>query len=319
MFQIVSRHSGKKNRGAAAQTLPHLAGLAVFLLVAISSTIAQSQKKGLEADPACQSLVPASVGGAMPKDPAVMAVRYLGTSNYEVDYQGKVILLDAFYDGSRGPDARLIGLKASDVTHADAIYIGHPHVDHIADAPSIAKRLNAPIFVAPAGRPVLERQQVPPSLVRYVTGGESIRMDGYTVMTALARHSDLDPKIAALYKQAAGASEPPSAAEMAYAKNVVAGYNPASTDPVMDIPSHGTIAYVFVFDDGFKLAFRDSPGTATDGERALVQKLGGSVDLAILGYNGFGTKSVVDVTLKLAELYNPKYSCLRTKTHSSSG
>jgi L-ascorbate metabolism protein UlaG (beta-lactamase superfamily) len=235
-----------------------------------------------------------------------MVLRYLGTSNYEVDYQGKVILLDAFYDGKRGPDARLIGLKGSDVTHADSIYIGHPHVDHIADAPAIAKRLNSPVFVAPAGKPVLEREHVPPGLQRYVSGGESIKMDGYTVMTALARHSNLDPKTAALYKQAAGAAEPPSAEEMQYVKDIVAGYNPASVDPGMDIPSHGTIAYVLVFDNGFKLAFRDSPGLPTDGERVLIQKLGGSVDLAILGYNGFGTKPVVDVTLGLAKLYQPK-------------
>jgi L-ascorbate metabolism protein UlaG (beta-lactamase superfamily) len=192
------------------------------------------------------------------------------------------------------------------VTRADAILIGHPHVDHIADAPGIAKRLKTPIFVAPAGKPVLMREDVPPSLVRYVGGGESIKMDGYTVMTALARHSSLDPKAALLYKQAAATVEPPSAEEMAYVKDVVAGYNPASTDPSMDIPSRGTIAYVLVFDNGFKLAFRDSPGMATEGERELVEKLGGSVDLAILGYNGYGTKPVVDTTLALAKLYNPK-------------
>lgn len=44
---------------------------------------------------------------------------------------------------------------------------------------------------------------------------------------------------------------------------------------------------VLVFDNGFKLAFRDSPGAITDGERELMQRLGGRVDLGILAYQGF--------------------------------
>jgi len=234
-----------------------------------------------------------------------MVLRYLGTSNYEVAFRGKVLLLDAFFDGQRGPQARLIGLTASDITRADAIFVGHPHIDHIADAPAIAKRLGIPVFVAPAGKPVLEREQVPPDLVKYVSGGESIKMKGYTVMPALARHSSLDPNASRKYREAAAVVEPPSPEEQTYLGKV-AVYNPPTTDPLMDIPSHGTLAYVFVFDNGFKLAFRDSPGEATDAERGLVKRIGGSVDVAILGYNGFGTNSVVDVTLALAKLYHPK-------------
>lgn len=151
----------------------------------------------------------------MPLDASTMVVRYLGTSNYEVAFRGKVLLLDTFYDGQRGPQARLIGLSGSDVKRADAIFIGHPHIDHIADAPAISKRLGATIFVAPAGRSVLEKAQVPANLIKYVRGGESLKMDGYTVMTALARHSSLDPRIAAKYMQAA-ASNPPTPEEMEY-------------------------------------------------------------------------------------------------------
>ena len=103
----------------------------------------------------------------------------------------------------------------------------------------------------------------------------------------------MDPKVAAQFGAAAGAADPPSQAEMVYLKNVVVPYNPpAGNDPELDIINHGTIAYVIIFDNGFKLAFRDSPGAVTDGERALMQKLGGEVNLGIIAYQGFGAKPV---------------------------
>ena len=267
--------------------------------------LATCQTNTLSREAACHTLVPASVGGPAPHDASTMVIRYLGTSNYEIDYRGKVLLLDAFYDGQRGPHTRPIGIKADDIQHADAIYIGHPHIDHIADAPAISKRLNIPVVTSPASRPVLDREQEPDKLVHYVSGGETLKMDGYTVMTALAEHSALDPKVVAKYNEAAMAVDPLTPEDIAYFKRALS-YNPPATDPTLDIPKHGTIAYVFVFDNGFKVAFRDSPGAVTQGERDLMQKVGGSVDVAMLGYNGFGINSVVDVTMKLAETYKPK-------------
>jgi L-ascorbate metabolism protein UlaG (beta-lactamase superfamily) len=279
-----------------------IAAIAIGLACAQS---ASAQIAKLDRDPACHTLTPASAGGAMPKNSNLMVLRYLGTSNYEIDYRGHILLLDAYFDGQRGPQARLIGFKADDITRADAIFVGHPHFDHLADGPALAKRLGIPIFVSPAGRPILQREQVPSNLARYVSGGETIKMDGYTVMTALARHSSLDPKASALYHQAAAVQAPMTTEESRWLAERKT-YNPPSTDPEMDIPTHGTISYVFVFDNGFKVAFRDSPGVPTDSERELVQRVGGSVDVAILGYNGFGSDPVVKVTLDLAKVYQPK-------------
>ena len=277
----------------------------VMMLVAVSAS-AFGQDAAMRNEPACRTLVPASTGGPMPRKSSVMVIRYLGTSNYEIAFGGKVILLDAFFDGQRGPDARLIGLKGSDVKRADSILIGHPHIDHFADAPDIAKRLSTTVFVAPAGRPLVEAAGVPANLVKYVRGGETIKMDGYTVMTALARHSALDPQVAQKFGQAAAAVEPPSPEFLNYFKGVVAYNPPAGNDPEMDIPTRGTIAYVIVFPNGFKVAFRDSPGAVTDGERNLMKKLNGQVDVAIIAHQGFGDKAVRDVTMPLAKLYNPK-------------
>lgn len=280
--------------------------LLVILLFVLPTPHGYGQSAKLRQEPACQTLTPASAGGPLPRSPSVMVLRYLGTSNYEIAFRGKVLLLDTFYDGQRGPQARIIGFKGADIKRADAIFIGHPHVDHIADAPELAKRLGAKLFVAPAGRPILEKAAVPANLITYVKGGETMKMSGYTVLTALARHSNLDPKVGAKYREAAAASDPPSHEEIDYLKGI-ATFNPAADkDSELDIPTRGTIAYVLVFDNGFKLAFRDSPGAVADGERELMQRLGGKVDLAILGYNGFGSEAVVDVTLALAKLYHPK-------------
>ena len=241
----------------------------------------------------------------MPRDPDVMVLRYLGTSNYEVAYRGKVLLLDAFYDGQRGPSARLIGLKSLTL-HARTLSCRSPTHRSSGGCPFDCEEARDPLFVAPAGRPILERENVPPALSRYVSGGETLKMDGYTVMTALARHSDLDPKTAAKYGEASNMAEPRTPEENAYLATKVFPYNPKSTDPLLDIPTHGTLSYVFVFPGGFKLAFRDSPGAVAEGERELVKKVGGSVDAAIIGYNGFGIDSTVAITLALAETYRPK-------------
>ena len=46
---------------------------------------------------ACLSLVPASQGGPMPTGD-VAILRWLGTSNYELAYHGKIVIMDTFYD-----------------------------------------------------------------------------------------------------------------------------------------------------------------------------------------------------------------------------
>jgi len=62
--------------------------------------------------PACRSLEPALTGGPMPPE-GVLAIRWLGTTNFELAYNGQVVLLDAYYD--RVPRNRPIGFGPKDV------------------------------------------------------------------------------------------------------------------------------------------------------------------------------------------------------------
>ena len=99
-------------------------------------------KKGADllAQAACQSLVPASQGGPMPiGDVAIL--RWLGTSNYELAYHGKVFILDTFYE--RPARTASLGFTVDKVRRADAILIGHAHSDHISDVAAVAAQTGA--------------------------------------------------------------------------------------------------------------------------------------------------------------------------------
>ena len=74
----------------------------IFVLLIFAATTGFGQSAKLMREPACQTLTPASVSGVLPKNSSIMVIRYLGTSNYEIAFNGKVILLDTFYDGQRG-------------------------------------------------------------------------------------------------------------------------------------------------------------------------------------------------------------------------
>ncbi|HEV2387433.1 MAG TPA: MBL fold metallo-hydrolase [Candidatus Acidoferrales bacterium] len=265
-----------------------------------------------EREPACRTLHPASAGGPMPANPDVMVLRWFGYASYEAAYRGKVILFDAYYDGSRPPTAATVGLTAADIQRADALFIGHAHFDHIEDAPAVTRKTGALIFVAPSGRPYLQQEGVPAARIHYVRGGETIPLPGYTVQTALAIHSQFDPGVVAKFHDAYAAASPPVTAEQQAWQARVRKLQPKldPSDPEMDIIHRGTIAYALTFESGFRLVFRDSPGEISDGERKLAASLhanGGRVDLAILGYQGPGPSWVMThVALPMVKLYNPR-------------
>jgi L-ascorbate metabolism protein UlaG (beta-lactamase superfamily) len=111
---------------------------------------------------------PAMLGGRVNPDPDALTVRWYGTSNFELNFADRVVLLDAFYD--RGPRMRGIGFRPDDVIRADAVLIGHPHYDHISDAAQVAAATGAPVAVHPLGADVLTRGGLDVSQILPVTG-----------------------------------------------------------------------------------------------------------------------------------------------------
>jgi L-ascorbate metabolism protein UlaG (beta-lactamase superfamily) len=97
-------------------------------------------------------------GGVASRDAHTLAVRWAGFSNFELAYNGKVILLDAYFD--RGGNYPSLGFAAADLKRADLIIIGHGHFDHMSDAASVGIKTGAPIVGAPLTTDKLASQKL---------------------------------------------------------------------------------------------------------------------------------------------------------------
>jgi len=230
-------------------------------------------------DPACFSDKLTSTGGPAPQNPHTLAVRWTGFSNFELAYKGKIILLDAYFD--RGRYYPPLGFRAKDVEKADAIIIGHGHYDHMSDAALVGINTRAPLVGAALTTDVLKSQLVPESQIRTVTGkgGELLQFDGFTVQPILARHGQPDKHVVQVMDAAYNSLLPKPSLDGEAEENAIASRG--TSDP--RVVTEGTIAYLITLDDGFRIMYRDSGGHVTDYEKAAMQKLGGGVDLALVG------------------------------------
>ena len=279
----------------------------------------RGQSAKFSQEPACQTLKPASTGGPLPKDSNVAVIRYLGRANYEVAYRGKVLLLDAYYDNSRLPFGERFGVKESDVTRANAIFVGHTHYDHFGDASPIAKRTSAPVFVGPIGARYIRSQGVPENQIKLVRGGENFTQDGYKVQTALAIHMPIGPdEGAASFHDLLAKSDPLTDEEKAQTAEWRKGesdgthlyLNEDPDDPDNDTTYHGTFVYVLTFDSGFRLLYSDTAGVLSGGERGLADSIhasGGKIDVGIIGYLqlGYSLPKAIKVTGTRTHVWAP--------------
>jgi L-ascorbate metabolism protein UlaG (beta-lactamase superfamily) len=228
-------------------------------------------------DPACYAAKLVSTGGLAPRDPHTLAVRWTGYSNFELAYNGKIILLDAYFD--RGSNYPPLGFAARDVTRADVILIGHGHFDHMSDAAAVGIRTGATIVGAPVTTDKLAIQEVPAAQIRTVTGrgDELLRFDGFSVEPVLARHGQPDPQVTTVMEGALGALSPELGAAQEAEERAIRGRG--VSDP--RVIGEGTIAYLITLDSGFRIMYRDSGGHVTDQEEAAMARAGG-VDLALV-------------------------------------
>ena len=125
-------------------------------------------QQAADRDPGCETSTLVSTGGFFPKDPKMLAIRWTGYSNFELAYNGQIILLDAYFD--RGSMFPPLGFSAADVKRANLILIGHGHLDHMSDAASVGARTGALVVGAPVTTDKLRTQAIDPKQVRTVTG-----------------------------------------------------------------------------------------------------------------------------------------------------
>jgi len=252
-------------------------------------------------DPACSDPKLVSTGGAAPRDRHTLAVRWTGFSNFELVYNGKIILLDAFFD--RGSNYPPLGFTAADVKKADVILLGHGHFDHMADAASIGIRTGATIVGAQVTTDKLKAQGVPEKQIRTVFGRsqEKLFFAGFNVQPVLALHGQRDKHITAVMEGAINSLAPKLTPDQQAEQETI--QDRGTFDP--RVIAQGTILYIITFDDGFRVVYRDSGGHVTDYEKAAFAKSPG-IDLALVALSAdFLNPLVAAQALEHEKLYKP--------------
>jgi hypothetical protein len=223
--------------------------------VSLASLVAPADAQPADA---CKSLVPAAMGGPMPGDKNTIVLRWLSTSNYELAFRDQVILLDAYFE--QGPRSRPTGIVPNEVKKTDAIFVGHPHFDHISDVGPISQRTSARVIGAPITIDTAYKLGIPQGRGTSVADGETLKFDGFNVDAALAQHSTLKSEVLQTLGKLYDADAGPATPEQAAAEAAIRAKG--TFDP--DVITKGTIAYGFTFDTGFKLVWLDSAGPVTD-------------------------------------------------------
>ena len=253
-------------------------------------------------DPACQAARLVSTGGAAPKDRRTLAVRWTGYSNFELAYNGQVVLLDAYFD--RGSLYPPLGFKATDVKRADVILIGHGHFDHMSDAASVGARTGAVIVGAPVSMDRLRKESVDPNQLRIATGrgGETLAFNGFRVEPILARHGEPPAEITTAFTGALRAVTPAPTPEQRAEQATIGARG--TSDP--RVVAEGTIAYLITLDSGFRILYRDSGGKVTEQERVAAARIA-PVDLGLFATSAsYVTSVIVDQALEYVRLYRPR-------------
>jgi L-ascorbate metabolism protein UlaG (beta-lactamase superfamily) len=253
---------------------------------------------------------PAMLGGASNSDPDALTIRWYGTSNYELSFRDRVVLLDTFYD--RGPRMRSLGFGPGEVVRADAVLIGHPHYDHISDAAQVAIQTGASVVVHPLGADVLTQGGLDVDRIIDVTGrgeGDVLEFPDFTLRVVRGFHADLTHPEQHMCLQALlearklwEADEPPlTPEEEAYAEAVK---QRGSWAP--EVMTEGTMCLVIDI-DGYRVVYRDSAGPVSDEERSYFAANPGC-DLAIVGFVGrpLVRRQLKEATMPLVETYQPK-------------
>jgi L-ascorbate metabolism protein UlaG (beta-lactamase superfamily) len=258
----------------------------------------------LSSEPACNTTIMASTGGPTARNPKTLVIRWMGYTNYELIYGDKIILLDQYYDRA-GTQYKDLGFTPSEVKRADLMIVGHAHYDHMSDTATVGAQTRAPILGAPITIGKLMTQPVNQKQLVTVTGtdGKILRYPniGITVQPILGKHGQ-PPAFTKAFGTAYGAAMPvPTPSEAAAQAAIQAR---GSTDP--NIVTEGTIAFVITFEDGFRLAYRDSGGVMTQNEIDAMNKLGAvDVLLGAVAANDIAESNAM-ILLPMVENYRPE-------------
>lgn len=135
------------------------------------------------------------VGAQMPTvDP--IALKWLGTAGWEIRVGQTIILIDPFLtrkepdrNGGEWKTDEEAVLKA--IKHADYIFAGHSHADHIADIPFIAKKFGSKVIGSRTTVNIALTAGVEKSQLVTIRGGEKLDFKEFSVQVIESVHGIL--------------------------------------------------------------------------------------------------------------------------------
>lgn len=134
---------------------------------------------------------------AGPVGPDELAIQWLGTAAFEIRTARASILIDPHFsrhnawDLLAGPLHPNLARIRKHLPQAQAVFIGHSHHDHLVDAPTVAKLLNAPIYGSEDTARVAREEGVPLGHVHALKGGETIHVGDLAIEAVPSAHSNI--------------------------------------------------------------------------------------------------------------------------------
>ncbi len=131
--------------------------------------------------------------GAQPRHTTPIDVTYLGVAGWQITEGATTILTDPYFsrppsfEGPIVPDPAAIA--AHSPQHADAIVIGHSHVDHLLDAPDVAKRTGAILIGSPSTIAVGAASGLPEDKLEEVQPGDDLEFGSFSIRVIASLHS----------------------------------------------------------------------------------------------------------------------------------
>jgi len=141
------------------------------------------------------AVVLAACAGASPRPP--LTLTYLGVAGWQIDSGATTLLADPYFsrpalDGPIASDAAAVAARSP--VRAAAIVVGHSHVDHLLDAPAVAKRTGAQLIGSESTIRVARASGVPDDHLITVKGGEDLEFGAFSIRAIPSLHSALDGK-----------------------------------------------------------------------------------------------------------------------------
>jgi L-ascorbate metabolism protein UlaG (beta-lactamase superfamily) len=135
---------------------------------------------------------------------APLTLTYLGVAGWSISDGAHTVLVDPYFSRPNlAAGAKLasdpVALDAAFASgrlpaRADVILVGHSHVDHVLDAPAVARRTGASVMGTASTSNYARATGLPVQQVIPVKGGEDYAFDGFSVRVIPGLHSALDDK-----------------------------------------------------------------------------------------------------------------------------